>query len=427
MRRLLFVFAFVGLASLAFAQSDVTVLQYNLTYYGNGLSSCTESNNNTTSKQQYIKTILNYVQPTIFTVNEFGNSQPLLNEFMSQVLNVNGVHKWKTTPIITNNTYTTIVNSIFYDSDKVELLRHRIAQTATRDIDAYELYFKTEGTLVGDTIKLVCMVAHLKAGYGSDNENKRSIMVQNALWFCENNYAGENVLFMGDFNLYGASEPAYQKMTSKTTYPHAAFIDPLGPSGVGEWNENSAYKQYHTQSTNLSGSACITGGGLDDRFDFIMMSQAIDTRDKGLEFSSFKVIGNDGNHFNKSINSPANNSVPSDVLNALVSNSDHLPVKMELRLSDRFIDVPEADEQQVLSIYPTPATDIVNIAFTAREAQRVEVDVYNIQGQLVQQTEVSADGGRQIESIDISNLEKGFYLVSVRTGAQTATSKMVVM
>lgn len=427
MRRLILALAFAGLSSLAFAQADVTVLQYNLTYYGNGISSCTESNNNTESKQQYIKTILDYVQPTIFTVNEFGNSQPLLDEFMSHVLNVNGVHKWKTTPIITSNTYTTIVNSIFYDSDKVELLRHRIAQTSTRDIDAYELYFKTEGTLSGDTIKLVCMVGHLKAGYGSDNENKRSIMVQNALWFCENNYAGENVLFMGDFNLYGASEPAYQKMTSKTAYPHAAFIDPLGPAGVGEWNENSYYAQYHTQATNLSGGGCLSGGGLDDRFDFIMMSQAIDNRDKGLEYSSFEIIGNDGNHFNKSVNSPANNSVPSDVLNALVHNSDHLPVKMELRISDRFIDVAEYGEQQVLSIYPIPATDFVNVVFVAAESQTVGVDILDIQGQLVGQTEFTASGGRQVERIDVSNLEKGFYLVSVHTGAQTATSKMVVL
>ena len=52
------------------AQDTIKVMQYNLLYYGQTSSYCTTANNNETAKNGYLKTIIKYVKPDIFTVNE---------------------------------------------------------------------------------------------------------------------------------------------------------------------------------------------------------------------------------------------------------------------------------------------------------------------------------------------------------------------
>ena len=67
------------------AQDTLTVMQYNLLYYGNyntGYASCFETNNNTQLKDECIRTILNYIKPDILTVNEFGATNALQTDFL---------------------------------------------------------------------------------------------------------------------------------------------------------------------------------------------------------------------------------------------------------------------------------------------------------------------------------------------------------
>ena len=46
--------------------------------------------------------------------------------------------------------------------------------------------------------------------------------------------------------------------------------------------------------------------------------------------STYRVIGNDGQHFDDAINANGNSSVPANVLNALYNLSDHLPVVVDI-------------------------------------------------------------------------------------------------
>ena len=48
---------------------------------------------------------------------------------------------------------------------------------------------------------------------------------------------------------------------------------------------------------------------------------------------SYKAIGNDGNHFNGSINSGSNSEYPDSIANALYYMSDHLPVVLKTRIN----------------------------------------------------------------------------------------------
>ena len=70
---------------------------------------------------------------------------------------------------------------------------------------------------------------------------------------------------------------------------------------------------YHTQSTHSENTGCAASGGMDDRFDFILISKNIKQGSKGVKYLSdaYWAVGQDGKHFNESINSsPTNTSVP---------------------------------------------------------------------------------------------------------------------
>lgn len=333
MKRLFVLACLIMFYVSSFSQDEVKVMQYNLLYYGTNTGWCNANNNNVEEKNAYIRTILEEVRPDIMTVCEFGADESLVESFLSSNLNINGVDTWKSTPII-NMASSDIINCIFYDSDKLTMRRHSVAQTFIRDIDVYEMYFNTDELAQGDTIELVCVVGHLKAGGGNEDKYKRKVMIQSTMNYLEKYFKEKNILIMGDFNFYNSEEPAYKLMTNNITYPNSYFIDPLGPSAVGDWNNNYQYKDYHTQSTSAENEGCASHGGLDSRFDFILMSESISTGRDGVRYvaDSYEAFGNDGKHFNESVNHLRNDAVSQEVADALYHNSDHLPVILKLQV-----------------------------------------------------------------------------------------------
>ena len=74
--------------------------------------------------------------------------------------------------------------------------------------------------------------------------------------------------FAGDFNLYDGNEPAYNMMLDSMAVD---LEDPINRRG--EWHDRSSFADVHTQSTRTT--QLPDGGaseGLDDRFDFILLS-----------------------------------------------------------------------------------------------------------------------------------------------------------
>ena len=413
--------------SALFAQNEtLKVMQYNLLNYGNNTSYCTTTNNNIEDKDGYIRTILTAYYPDIFTVCEMGRSSTLPVDFVNNNLNINGVNYWMTSPG-SNNTNSSLTNCVFYNSSKLTLTGHHTAQTYTRDVDVYDFKFKHDNT---NQIVLTCVVAHLKAGTGSDNETKRKTMAENIMRYLELNYRESNVLIMGDFNLYTSAEPAYQALTNQTTYPLCYFIDPLYPYGVGNWNNNYNYSNYHTQSTHKNNdSNCHSSGGMDDRFDFILMSENIYGGRDGIRYNggSYNALGNDGLRFNQSVNSPANQAVSQEVANALFNNSDHLPVTMELTVYCN----EDVNEQNfnVLSfdIFPNPASKEINIRFYQENLNRANIVMFNTLGQTVYYNELFANDCLTEHVIDVENLPKGLYFLKITNAdGLTNTSKIVV-
>ena len=165
-----------------------------------------------------------------------------------------------------------------------------------------------------------------------------------------------NFIVCGDFNIYSSDETAYQKILDQSTQGY--LVDILNLTGT--WN-NQAYAQYHTQSPRIRQFNGGASGGMDDRFDMILFSQAV--MDSGNIFyipDSFINYGNDGNHYNDSINKPPNTAVSQQIADALHYSSDHIPVIATLKFEQNNIQqvaVNISDGWNILSV-PVLAPDM---------------------------------------------------------------------
>ena len=431
MKRKTILFALFLLSFTAWSQDTLTIMQYNLLYYGNynsAFAQCYESTNNTQHKDECIRTILSYVKPDILTVCEFGATQTLQDDFMRHNLNIYGVNYWQSDKII-NYANEAIINHIFFDSRKLGLSKHVALRTHPRDTDIYELYLKTHSLAYGDTVKLVCIVAHPKAG--EDGAGSRYAQMQTVMNYVSQNYDTENVLIMGDFNMYGASESAYQVLTRTHSNTNALFIDPLANlGGVGEWNNSYQFARFHTQSTRNDDVPCFSPGGLDDRFDFILMADEIKFSYKHLRYvpNSYKAIGNDGYHFNQSVNQGYNYAVTSELAQALHDCSDHLPVTMKLYTDVPGLGIDESETPTLeASVAPNPASGVTKVSFFNPSAGMVQFELYSLQGQLLKRlSEHFGNGAQQVE-MDLQDVPKGFYLLRIRhSNGWGQTIKVVV-
>jgi len=116
------------------------------------------------------------------------------------------------------------------------------------------------------------MALHLKAGsYSSDAQTRADMTAALMNYLNVENVTGNN-LAMGDFNVYSSSEEAFQNLVN---YSNAAlrFYDPVNQ--LGAWNNNGSFADYHTQSTHTNDDGCHASGGLDDRFDFNLISNEV--------------------------------------------------------------------------------------------------------------------------------------------------------
>lgn len=297
---LLFVFIFS--VNLAHSQQQIKIMTYNLLNY---------PNTDTNIRNPHFRTIINAVNPDVLVVSEI-NTQSGVNSFLNNVLNY-------TSNLYSAGTYIDGFdsdNALFYKSSVINFISNTRIYTQLRDINE----FKISDKKYSDT--LIIYAVHLRAGDTSivrrraeiDSLRKKTNLLPK----------GTDFIALGDFNIYGSFEPAYQKLLQDNPTDDGNFIDHLNLTGT--WN-SSAYRFYHTQSTRTRSFGDGATGGLDDRFDMILNSNSV-VKNGGIKFlsASYTAYGNDGNHYNDSINKIPNTSVTQTVANALHYASDHLPV-----------------------------------------------------------------------------------------------------
>lgn len=346
MRKITFFALFASLISFGQTVTDTLVyMQYNILNYRNYSDFCTVSNNSHVDKEGYMSTIVDYAKPDIIAVNEMvADGGTAAKRFLDNSLNQDGRDFYKQADYTANSNLS---NMLYYNQNKLAL--HSQDQidsslhgtTLTRLIDVYELYYIDQSELdAGDTTWLVCYVAHLKASTGSDNVTLRAHASEAAMKYHEDNYdASKNYIFSGDFNTYTSNEQGFINLVGYSNRT-VRFKDPISKSG--SWNNNGSFASVHTQSTRVSGS-CHSGGGLDDRFDFVLCGQELLDNERGLGYvtGSYTAVGNDGQRFNSAITSAGNTSAPANVLSALYNMSDHLPVTIQMTVNRTMASVTE--------------------------------------------------------------------------------------
>jgi hypothetical protein len=186
--------------------------------------------------------------------------------------------------------------------------------------------------------------SHYKSDTGSTNEQRR---LDEAMVIRANSDAlgqAAHIIYAGDHNVYTSSEPAFQTLIA--TGAGQAF-DPI--NRLGSWTFNSSFDDVHTQAPCLSSCGGLTTGGMDDRFDFqLLTGEFFDGEGMGYIPGSYRAFGNAGGTFNNNINAGCDtmggclndyvfggvtSHSKKDILDALHTVSDHLPVVVDYELS----------------------------------------------------------------------------------------------
>lgn len=416
-------FLFFGLlifANTAFSQSTIRVMQYNLLYYGGTHYDCNSTSNNLDTKNAALNTILNSLIPEVdvLCVNELDENESYADYLLNNVLKSDNKWWWKRA----NGIGYSIINMIYYDSRKLELVEHKTRYVYPRVVDFFKMYVKAEDLeQTHDTVFITFISAHLLSGNDENGISTREESTNTIMGsFSAGLFPKGNYVLLGDFNFYSAYEAGYQNLVNYSDVNYR-FYDPVNASG--EWSNNYSYANYHTQSTHTSSNGCAITGGLDDRFDFILISNPIKfgTDEVSYKAGSYTTIGQDGSHFNDAVNYGYNSAVSSEVATALYNMSDHLPVTLELNITQT-IKVDNSITQSNLFNYNSVVDDFLRIEINNNIKSFFTVKIFSITGKLLK-----TETFRTSANIDLSNFGAGMYIVNVFSEKEKETKKIVVL
>ncbi|KAA0245991.1 MAG: T9SS type A sorting domain-containing protein [Ignavibacteriota bacterium] len=178
-------------------------------------------------------------------------------------------------------------------------------------------------------------------------------------------------------------------------------------------------------------------GGLDDRFDFILVSQSLKSPG-GVDYAegTYWAYGNDGQHFNQQIVNPPY-PISEEIAFALHKVSDHLPVVAEFNFGV-VNDVENEQDPSTLSFnlyqnYPNPFNPSTKISFTipanrSGENQFVNLAVFDILGREVARliNEEKSPGNYTVE-FNSGELPSGVYIYRLSTSENNISKKLTII
>lgn len=420
MRRIfpLLLLALYGNISLAQNEFEIaTLFNYNILNYRNSTSQCNGTTNSSSNKEDGLKVLIKHVDPDIICFQEVGNNPTNIDRLLTNVLNTDGETKYNYTNYAATS-FSSLMNATYYNTEVFELYeqdaieRNLDNSELVRLIDVITFYYKDPvlaQTL--DTTFLTVFVAHLKAGNTTADRNQRAKATAALMDYINNHPEIENFMLAGDLNVYSGSTADFDNLVSSNT-PDRRFYDPI--QQIGNWNNNASYRFTHTQSTRSSqtNGGCFSGGGMDDRFDFVLISEAIkeDHARVGYINNTYKALGQDGNRFNQTINSPVNTSEPAAVIDALYEVSDHLPVVMSFTLSySAPLRADIIEQKHEFSAYAGQNDELI-IRHKGTGDFKGELQLYDVTGRVLLSTPVSFSPVEEIK-LNISG-HKGLIFMS---------------
>ncbi len=222
---------------------------------------------------------------------------------------------------------------IVYNTQTVDLIAERaLGQLSSTAQARRTMRYQLRPVGYDERSDFFAYVNHYKASTGATNELRRNVEATALRRDADAFGEGVNAIYAGDYNIQSCSEDMFQTLTA--TGPGQA-IDPLADFATGcDWHNNNDFRELHTQSPSDGTSAGLVEGGLDDRFDFqLVTNNLIDEEGLSLIPGSYHAFGNNGTHrLNQPINSSSNTAASQIVLDALAQASDHLPVVADYQL-----------------------------------------------------------------------------------------------
>jgi len=424
MKRTVLFFGIALLVFQGFGQTRIKAMMYNLLNYSDASVS--------QQKTPLLKTVLDEVNPDLFMVCELINLSGS-NYMLNNAILPHNANFQAATFEINQSSGSNLQQMVYYNSEKMTLETSRVIQADTRDINHYTFLLNTINSAT-NPIRLEVFVSHLKASTGSQNRQRRNASIEDFVAALDDISSDSYVLFAGDFNFYTSNEEGYQRLISNGN--RIVMIDPINrpsdpfpndptvsdpfdfySSSSSFFWRNSSYADIHTQSTRTSSSGLIdtsgSGGGMDDRFDFIMMSENFSTSsDLYYVNGSYQSIGNNGNCYNAAVNDPTCSGIYSQNLrNALLEFSDHLPVVMEIETPQNTLST-ENYSQSVQLLKSNLVDTTLELTLQPNTAIKT-LRIYNTNGQLIQSVNVK-NSVENTFTINVEHLSNGIYYLSAQ-------------
>lgn len=413
MKKTITIFIFF-ISIVCFSQQTINTMFYNVFRFPSSAPA---------NREFILRDILDQYQPDLFMICELETEQAADMILNTSLANQAADFARADFHNNTSDSSDLLQNMVFYNTQKLTLLNQTILPTNYRDIDQYSFLLNTQEAQ-SDPVYLEVFVTHLKSSTGTANQQARLSMVEVFVEALEeltnpNTY----VLFSGDFNFYTASEPGYQKILSSDNA--IVMVDPIDASG--SWHDHANFTHTHTQSTRLSNSGFGGGvnagasGGLDDRFDFIMMSENFtDSSEFYYVESSYKAYGNNGNCLNKSINDPdCTGEFSFELRDNLYWMSDHTPVVMQFETTQTFLSIPVYEKKSwVWFASANYTTNYIDVGINRQEmpSEAKNIYIYNLIGQEIERVLIN---NTSTIRLDISHYSSGMYFIKTDSSNET--------
>jgi len=397
-KKLLFVLLFITGANV-FSQDIIKTMFYNLLEFPEALPG---------DRSTILQNILDEYEPDIFMVCELEN-QDGADQILNISLNDEGANYTAAPFLFNQSSSSNLQQMLYFRTGMFTLIEQEIITTSVRDINRYLLRVSTTDVQT-NPIFLDVYITHLKSSQGSANQNLRLDMVTEFTNKLNTLDPNTFVIFAGDFNIYTSSEPAYQELLDPTN--NIVMADPINTPG--SWSTNINFQDIHTQSTRISSGpfGAGAGGGMDDRFDFIMISENMLTNPTMRYIpDTYKSFGNNGNCFDNNVSSEdCVGDFSQQLRNNLYSMSDHLPVVMQLETNKDIILATSDFQNNETLIYLTSTivSEKLELKVAPQISKNISFEIYNTIGQKI--ISIPPTDSETI-TIDVSYMSSGIYYI----------------
>lgn len=322
---------------------------------------------------------------------------------------------------------------LVYNTQTVELIDEIRFGTANASNQARQtLRYQLRPIGYGESADFYAYNSHYKADDGSADQARRLIEATAIRSNADALPEGTHLIYAGDYNIQRSNEDSYVHLLSSGNGQAFDPIDEPGVGSSGRWHNESDVRHTHTQSPTASSGGGLAAGGVDDRFDFQLVSgEFLDGEGLSYIDGTYRAFGNNGTHQCCNSSITTGSGAASNVLSALTTASDHLPVVADYQL-------PAVLSAQMASIPPTVPMGssfnvdllVENIADVIVASGADELDYsYSVTGDLIGSGTGTdfALGGPSSHPIfldaSVAGLRSG--MVTVTTSSQGAANPLV--